>query len=372
MKGLSIKKRVLFVFGGEWKYLMKMHNKGLAPNEFLYGLPYFNHPDLEVDFVDNNSGRKYPSEFLWKLLHRIFAKRFSIGFYSPLYWRNREKINSADIIVTTKDSVGLPILWQKYAGNVKGRIIYISQGLYKVSEKVSKGKINKWIYQRIGKWLEKAELLVVFGEGDAQALKNSFMNSFLINPKVIYFGIDENFWTPKNLNQSEKGNYILSVGSDPLRDYSSLLKAIGEYPLKIVTRQNINKDLLKPTITVKSDLDWIELREWYRSSKFVVIPVKNEPRNSGHSATLQAMSCEKAVILSDTPGLWDRKRMKHLETCYLVKPEDVNALKEAISFLIAHPEEASRIGKNARKLVEEYYNSKKYGEILRDYALGLN
>jgi glycosyltransferase involved in cell wall biosynthesis len=240
-----------------------------------------------------------------------------------------------------------------------------------VAEKAAQSKINERIYCQISKWLKEAELLIVFGEGDAQALKSSFVNCDQINPQIILFGIDEKFWTPGNVNISNDEGYILSVGSDSLRDYPLLLKAIGDQPLRIVTRQTLPLDLLKPTITIKSDLDWVELREWYRGSKFVVIPIKNEPRNSGHSATLQGMACGKAVILSETHGLWDRERMKHLETCYLVKPENVEALKEAIIFLLAHPDEASRIGENARKLVEHHYSSKKHGELLREYALSL-
>lgn len=365
------KKRVIFIFGGDWTQLMKKSAEGLAPDEFLYGLPYFVHPTLDVDFIDDRSGQRRLTEYFWVWLHRIFAWRFTMGFYSPIYWRNREKIQAADIIVTTKDSVGLPILWQKYSGKIKGKVIYISQGLYKIAEKATQSKINERIYCQIGKWLKEAEFVIVFGEGDAQALKNSFANCAPINPQIILFGIDEKFWKPGNVNISNDEGYILSVGSDSLRDYSLLLKAIGDHPLRIVTRQTLPRDLLRPTITKNSDLDWVELRDWYRGSKFVVIPIKNEPRNSGHSATLQGMACGKAVILSETPGLWDRERMKHLETCYLVKPENVEALKEAISFLLAHPDEAARIGENARKLVEDHYRSKMQGELLREYALSL-
>jgi glycosyltransferase involved in cell wall biosynthesis len=83
------------------------------------------------------------------------------------------------------------------------------------------------------------------------------------------------------------------------------------------------------------------------------------------------MACGKAVILSDTAGLWDRKRMQHLENCYLVEPESVEKLREAISFLKAHPEEADRIGRNARRVVEQHYSSKIYGEGLQRALLAL-
>lgn len=367
----NTKKKVLFVYGRNLGTLLRESAQGLAPDEFLYGMPYMLHPDLDVEYIDDHQTRSRLSEIPWILLHRWFARRFVIGFYSNIYWRNRPKIQEADVIVTTKDSIGLPILWQSHAGNVKAKIVYISQGLYKVAEKAAGNKINERLRRLIAKWLGKAGLLVVFGHGDAQALKDSFGDYTRIKPQVILFGIDDKFWMPGSPITSPVQNYILSVGSDFLRDYPVLLKAIDDHPLRIVTRQKLPSNLLKPSVIVKSDLDWIELREWYQHAKFVIIPVKNEPRNSGHTSTLQAMACGRAVILSDTPGLWDRERMKHLETCYLVKPENVEALREAISFLLAHPEEASRIGNNARKLVEQHYSSRIYGKALQEAIISV-
>jgi glycosyltransferase involved in cell wall biosynthesis len=40
------------------------------------------------------------------------------------------------------------------------------------------------------------------------------------------------------------------------------------------------------------------------------------------------MACGKAVILSDTAGLWDREQMRHGEICYLVRPGDPAAMRD--------------------------------------------
>ena len=52
------------------------------------------------------------------------------------------------------------------------------------------------------------------------------------------------------------------------------------------------------------------------------------------------------------------------ETAITVKPGDPVELSEAIDFLWNHPEECERMGKNARKLVEEKFTIDKVSERL--------
>jgi glycosyltransferase involved in cell wall biosynthesis len=103
----------------------------------------------------------------------------------------------------------------------------------------------------------------------------------------------------------------------------------------------------------------------------VVIPVRDQPRDSGHSATVQAMACGKAVILSDTAGLWDRQLLRDGETCLLVPPENPAALREAMLRLWNDPTEAARIGLAARELVEKHWTARQFGEHLVQTAAGL-
>jgi glycosyltransferase involved in cell wall biosynthesis len=67
------------------------------------------------------------------------------------------------------------------------------------------------------------------------------------------------------------------------------------------------------------------------------------------------------VILSDTRGLWDRDRMVDGETCVLVPPGDVRAMRYAIDRLMNDRALAARIGRNARTLVERAYGAKLFG-----------
>ena len=70
----------------------------------------------------------------------------------------------------------------------------------------------------------------------------------------------------------------------------------------------------------------------------------------------------RAVIASRSRGILDYV-VDH-ETGILVEPGDVEALREAIEHLLAHPEEAQRLGRNARQRVEEELNLDTYVESL--------
>lgn len=363
------KKTVLFVYKGDKEQLLKESYEGKAPNEFLYGLPFIDPERFHVKFFHDPTPYASLQENLFRPFQQWFSNRFAFGFNMHYYWKHRKAIGSADYVITTLDSYGLPILWQKTLGRVPGKVIYISQGLYSLSERSVGNRFNNAVRRRMGSWLAAADAVVTLGEGDARAMRNAFTDCFPISPKVILFGIDDHFWTPGNA--SGQGEMVLSIGSDSLRDYSLLLKAIDDQPLRIVTRQAMDPSLMKASVVVDGNVDWVGLRELYRKARFVVSPIKKGFRNSGHSATLQAMACGKAVILSNTEGLWDKERMRHKETCYLVEPGNVEAMRQAIRYMWDHPEEAERIGNAARRLIEEEYSSQKFGDRLQECLLTL-
>lgn len=68
----------------------------------------------------------------------------------------------------------------------------------------------------------------------------------------------------------------------------------------------------------------------------------------------------RAVIATRSQGITDY--IIDGETGILVEPNSPEALQEAICYLLGHPEEALRLGQNARQRVEEEYNLDIYVE----------
>jgi glycosyltransferase involved in cell wall biosynthesis len=137
-----------------------------------------------------------------------------------------------------------------------------------------------------------------------------------------------------------------------------------EFPLlKIITSQPLPAKLPANVQVVKGEwrrnlVSDEEIRAYYRNALFVITPLKETGQPSGQSATLQAMSCAKAVILTETSGLWAPESLRHLQVCYLTRPGSRQDLQQAVTFFCNSPQEAKRIGESAHRLVRERFNSR--------------
>jgi glycosyltransferase involved in cell wall biosynthesis len=360
---------VLFVFRRKRKERLQLHEAGQGPDEMLYGLTRFNLKQFQVEFIEGDDSKWNWRRRLCYPLEKWIAWRLGIGFVLHLALDNLEKLRQVDLIISTVDSCGLPIAMFKYLGLVKTPIIYISQGLSDRIDRLPRSsRTRRWFQKIYGRFLHSVERIIVLSEGAAKHLEEIFQ----LRPQSVFclpFGIDAQFWAPGP--DSDIGDYILSVGSDATRDYETLLSAVTRERLKIVSRLDIPGERLNDRVEVGSEFTDVELRELYRRARFVVTPLKDVYQPSGQSATLQAMACGKAVILTRTRGLWEPGQMRHLENCYLVEPGDAGDLRQAIGYLSDHPDEAMRIGQNARRTVEERYNSRRFAAELEHYADGV-
>jgi glycosyltransferase involved in cell wall biosynthesis len=351
--------RVLMLFRGGRDELMSQIERGDAPDEFLYGLPQVAARFGSVQIIEPGMDRNWIDRVVRPFEMLTVQMGFGLFVATPL---NRLRaLQQARVILATTDSTAMPVLILKRLGLIRGSVVLISQGLHSFD---ASGIIRRWIAGQLARCLRAASGVVVLGDGDSEALHERFSTSGLPPVEIIQFGIDENFWSPADIGRNARASYALSVGSDVMRDYDTLLRAAAGLPLRLVTRMKLDGALVGPNVTVESALTWPELRQRYREAAFVVTPIKDQPRDSGHSATLQAMACGKAVILSDTAGLWDRQNMVHNETCYLVEPGNSDAMRRAIQHLYSRPDEATRIGRNARSLVERSYTSRQFGTQL--------
>jgi glycosyltransferase involved in cell wall biosynthesis len=107
-------------------------------------------------------------------------------------------------------------------------------------------------------------------------------------------------------------------------------------------------------VTIAGRFSRCELKRLYAQSQFIVLPVHDVPFSAGATAILEAMCMGRAVVVTRSRGVLDY--VVDGETCILVDPGDVAAMREAIQDLLAHPEEARRLGQNARQRVDEELN----------------
>ena len=352
--------KILYIFRPGRSNLIERHQRGESPRDMLYGMADINPDEFAVSFIERDDTRRDWRRRLSSPLDRWASRRLRMGFSLHFALQHWGKLRRADVIISTADVVGLPIALLKWLRLIPTPVIYISQGLTDRMDALPPDSRSYRFFKKwYGRWLRSLERVIVLGEGAIDPLLATF-NLDAARVAAAPFGVDAGFWSPDE--NSARGDFILSVGSDPARDYETLLAALDDLPATIVTRLPLTDT--RESVQIAADFSDVELRGLYQSARIVVTPLLDVAQPSGQSASLQAMACGAAVILSDTRGLWEREHMRHMENCCLVQPCDVPALRAAMQFLWDNPAHAERIGANARRSIEARYNSRAFAAML--------
>ncbi len=145
--------------------------------------------------------------------------------------------------------------------------------------------------------------------------------------------------------------YVLAVGDDASRDYETFLAACAGLGRRVIIRSRlVQADPAMPHVSIVSNsLSTREYRDLIAGALCVVLPLRPSLHAGGVTTLLEAMSSEKAVIVSRTEGLSDY--VSDGQTCRVVRPGDAEALREAIEALALDVAERQRLGKGARDFV---------------------
>jgi len=193
--------------------------------------------------------------------------------------------------------------------------------------------------------------------------------------------IDELFWKP---TKSASENMICAVGWEE-RDYATLIEAVRTLPVNVEiaagtstlpdlpdVSRTVDANLVKSTGELPSTVRLrtyqpLELRELYARSRFVVVPVNPVDFDAGATAITEAMAMGKAVITSRAAALTNV--FQDGEAGIFVEPGDVAAWREAIRYLLDHPDEAVLMGEAGRASVERMYRldacTVRFAEVIR-------
>lgn len=196
---------------------------------------------------------------------------------------------------------------------------------------------------------------------------------------VLPYSIDEQFFRPlPNIDQRKA--QILSVGETRSRNYPALFDAVSDLPVKLMAatsgswyarEKNSNLRTAVPENTeIVRRLSSLELRQLYAQSQFVVLPIHNLLWSAGATAALEAACMERAVVAFRSHGITDY--VIDGETGILVEPGNIAGMRAAIQDLLADPQTARRLGKNARQRIDEELNLDNYvrhlAQFIKHYA----
>ncbi|MEX0801659.1 MAG: glycosyltransferase family 4 protein [Dehalococcoidia bacterium] len=213
------------------------------------------------------------------------------------------------------------------------------------------------------------------------------IHTLLIDPGRVYlipYQVDVGFWKP----QPGGDELVLVSAGLERRDYGTLIEAVRDLPVGVrvaaSSRWSHNRDRLRgrrlPLNMTVGAYDYVRLRELYSQARVVVVPVQDVDFQAGITTILEAMAMGKAVIATRTRGqretvvgpLWRSGQTAwptdspspEDSTGIYVPPRDADALRSAISYLLARPELVSVLGGNGRRFAEEHVNTNRFVERL--------
>jgi glycosyltransferase involved in cell wall biosynthesis len=279
---------------------------------------------------------------------------------------SRRVLNHADVVFSTVDTVGIPLVLLARARLVRAPIVYAAIGLRERVEHLEPraAEVYRNAYRRL-------RAIVAYGWGEVEALR-SWLGEHGPPVHFVPFGVDTEAFRPAP--EALPDVDIVSVGADPRRDFRLLL-ALAEgrprWSFRIVASRDHAGVLARtpPNVHVEFDLPFDEARARLTAAKVVVLPVRDNSYSGATTVLLQAMASAKPVVVTRTAAI---ARGYHLEdglNCRLVPPGAFAALEHAASDLLGDAERAALVGARARATVERHLSWQRYTGAIRELLL---
>jgi glycosyltransferase involved in cell wall biosynthesis len=170
----------------------------------------------------------------------------------------------------------------------------------------------------------------------------------------IQFQVDEQFFTPAP--EPITGTGVVSVGRE-MRDYPTLFAALEGtgVPVTVVASSPWSRRddrtagrTIPANVTIRRNVSNGALRELYRNSAVVVVPLENVDFPAGITALLEAQAVGRPVVVSASEGIVDTL---DAGSAVVVPCRDPVALRNAVLQLIERPGEAEAVAARGREAV---------------------
>ena len=353
---------ITYVYSGNRKN--RYYQKKFEAREFFYGLNLFDNENINLEIIEplNNN---FPPKIIFKYLDKIFQKIFNLPVYMNVFIsiENIKILLKTDKLILVNETTYCslaPLLW--IIKLFKRIDVYVFvMGLY--SKKLRFPMLKRLHFFIIKLFNLSVKKIMFLGEGELKkALKihKTNKNKFILFP----FSVDTEFWNDPHHDKTHIEDTILFVGNDGNRNSELFLEVVDNLKeINFVAITNIENllDAKRPNLSVingsfgSSNLSDTELKQYYLSSKLVILPLRESSQPSGQSVALQALSCGTQVIISDTEGFWDRDNFKNNNNIYFVKENNYKSWSNKINQVLSDEKNLKITQKQGQELVFNMY-----------------
>jgi glycosyltransferase involved in cell wall biosynthesis len=271
------------------------------------------------------------------------------------------QLNAADVIFSTVDTVGIPLILLKRAGLVRRPLVYVSIGLPERLEQL-RGERMRNLYRTA---LGKAAAVVAYSENEAGWLRDWLGVG---GPLVAFvpFGVDVDVFRPVG---AEPDADVLSVGVDPRRDFELLLAIAERNPelsFRIIAGAGRARSLgeLPANVALETDIPLEQVRSRLAGARCVALPVRDNSYSGATTTLLQAMAMARPVIVSRTAAIAAGYELEDGVNCRLVEPGDEQGFERALLETLTGAGAARSLGSHARQTVERSFSWERFTDAL--------
>jgi glycosyltransferase involved in cell wall biosynthesis len=277
-------------------------------------------------------------------------------------------LNRADVVLSTVDTVGIPLALLNRAGRVRPPLVYVAIGLPERLALLRGARIRRLYAES----LARAHAVVAYSEHETRELAE-WVRRHGRDARVEFvpFGVDAAAFAPSSAGA---GAHVVSVGADPHRDFELLLTVAEELPesrFLVVTTGDRARSLgaLPPNVAVEADLPFDEMKLRLEGAAVVALPVRENSYSGATTVLLQALALGKPVVVTRTAAIATGYGLVDGENVRLVPPGDATAFVRALSNVLGDELHARALGARARALVEAELTWEAYVERMRRLLL---
>jgi glycosyltransferase involved in cell wall biosynthesis len=264
---------------------------------------------------------------------------------------SRRAIGAADVVVSTVDTVGIPLMLVAQARIVRTPFVYVAIGLPERLARLRSGRMERLYARALG----GAAVVVAYSEHEADVIRRWLGDRGVTAPvEFVPFGVDVDAFRPAS---AEPEIDVVSVGADPHRDFELLLAVARELPearFLLVTTRDGARPLgdLPANVALELDLPFDEMRARLERARVVALPVRENSYSGATTVLLQAMALARPVVVTRTVAIATGYGLVDGENVRLAAPGDTAGFGAALAELLSDEARARELGLGARGAVD--------------------
>ncbi|HYI74496.1 MAG TPA: glycosyltransferase family 4 protein [Gaiellaceae bacterium] len=262
------------------------------------------------------------------------------------------KANRADVVLSTVDTVGIPLMLLERAGRVRPPLVYIAIGLPERLERMRSERMSR-LYARS---LAGTEAVIAYSEHEADELRR-FMTAHGVSTRVEFvpFGVDETAFAPSLTRAAVD---VVMAGADPHRDvdlFVGLARDAPERTFRLVTTSDRARGItsVPANLEVEIDVSLEAMKRRLEEARVVALPVLDNTYSGATTVLLQAMALGKPVVVTRTKAIASGYGLVDGDNCRLVEPGDGAGFGRTLAGVLRDEWHAHSLGARARRTVEE-------------------